>query len=222
MKYINVAVDGPSGSGKSTLSRKAAEKLGYIYVDTGAMYRTIGLHIYNCGIKTDDTAAIIQQLPLISIDLSYENGEQIIFLNGNNVSKEIRTHIISSYASDVAKIPQVRTFLLDMQRQMAENHNVIMDGRDIATVVLPNADVKIFLTASAEIRAKRRYDELLQRGQQVDFNQLLQDIKDRDFQDSHREVAPLKPSENSIILDTSSLDFNESLHQLIKIIKENI
>lgn len=222
MNYINVAVDGPSGSGKSTLSRKAAKHLGFIYVDTGAMYRTIGLHIYKKGISTENENAVIAELSNITIHLQYKDGEQLVYLNDKDVSKEIRTHIISSYASAVAKIPAVRSFLLEMQRQMAAENNVIMDGRDIGTVVLPNANVKIFLTASAEVRAKRRYDELLDRGQSIDFEQLLQDIKDRDYQDSHREVAPLKPSESSIVLDTSALDFNESLNRLIEIIKENI
>lgn len=219
---INIAVDGPSGSGKSTLSRKAAETLGYIYVDTGAMFRSIGLYVQRKGLQTSQTDEICACLNEISIDMKYKDGEQLIFLNGEDVSSEIRTHIISSYASDVAKIPQVRSFLLDMQREIAAKNNVIMDGRDIGTVVLPNADVKIFLTASAEVRAKRRYNELIERGQNIDFEQILQDIKDRDYQDSHREIAPLKPSCDSIILDTSNLKFEQSLQLLVSTIKENI
>ncbi len=222
MKYINVAVDGPSGSGKSTLSRKVAHALGYIYVDTGAMYRAIGLYAYNHGVELDAIEQTIDLLQKITIDLKYLDGEQVIYLNGVDVSSDIRTHIISAYASAVAKIEQVRTFLLDRQRQLANNNNVIMDGRDIGTVVLPNADVKVFLTASPEIRAKRRFAELKERGQDIDYNKLLQDIKDRDYQDSHRKIAPLKPSEDSIVLDTSKLDFEQSLEQLIKIIKENV
>lgn len=222
MKNVNVAIDGPSGSGKSTLSRRAAELLGFIYVDTGAMYRTIGLYAYRLNISVEDVTPIIDRLDEISIDLKYENGEQLIYLNGENVSGEIRTHIISAYASAVAKIPAVRAFLLERQRLLAAKNSVIMDGRDIGTVVLPQADVKIFLTASPEIRAKRRYAELKERGQEIDYHQLLQDIIDRDYQDSHRTVAPLKPSETSVVLDTSELAFEESLHKLIEIIKEKI
>ena len=222
MKIMNVAIDGPSGSGKSTLSRKAAENLGFIYVDTGAMYRTIGLYAYRLGIPVDSVEPITEHLSEISISLKYQNGEQLIFLGEEDVSKEIRTHIISSYASAVAKIPTVRAFLLERQRLIAKENCVIMDGRDIGTVVLPDADVKIFLTASPEVRANRRYAELKERGQQIDYQQLLQDIIDRDYQDSHREIAPLKPSETSIVLDTSELDFNQSLDKLISIIKEKI
>ena len=222
MKIMNVAIDGPSGSGKSTLSRKAAENLGFIYVDTGAMYRTIGLYAYRLGIPVDSVEPIAEHLSEISISLKYQNGEQLIFLGEEDVSKEIRTHIISSYASAVAKIPAVRAFLLERQRLIAKENSVIMDGRDIGTVVLPDADVKIFLTASPEVRDNRRYAELKERGQQIDYQQLLQDIIDRDYQDSHREIAPLKPSETSIVLDTSELDFNQSLDKLISIIKEKI
>jgi len=222
MKIINVAVDGPSGSGKSTLSRKAAAALGFIYVDTGAMYRAIGLYAFRQGITVDQPEKVVDYLDRITIDIKYDQGEQLIFLNGENVSAEIRTHIISAYASAVAKVPQVRAFLLDRQRQLAAQNCVIMDGRDIGTVVLPNADVKIFLTASPEVRANRRFAELKERGQSIDYEKLLQDIKDRDYQDSHREIAPLKPSESSVILDTSELDFEQSLSKLIDTIKENI
>ncbi len=222
MRTINVAIDGPSGSGKSTLSRKAAQALGYVYVDTGAMYRTIGLYAHRLGIKTEQAEQIVDHLREINIELKYRNGEQLIFLNGENVSEEIRTHVISSYASAVAKIPDVRAFLLSEQRKLAQENNVIMDGRDIGTVVLPDAQVKIFLTASAEKRAERRYKELVERGQSIDFAKLLQDIIDRDYQDSHREIAPLKPSETSVILDTSELDFDQSLDLIIATIKEKI
>lgn len=222
MKHINIAVDGPSGSGKSTLSRRAAQHLGYIYVDTGAMYRAIGLYAYKRGISLESTKQITNYLNEINIDIKYVDGEQLIFLNGDDVSSEIRTHVISAYASAVAKIESVRSFLLDRQRQLAKENNVIMDGRDIGTVVLPDANVKIFLTASPEIRANRRFAELKERGQDIDYNKLLQDIKDRDYQDSHRSIAPLRPSESSVILDTSELDFEQSLERLIQIIKENI
>lgn len=222
MKNINIAVDGPSGSGKSTLSRKAAASLGYIYVDTGAMYRAVGLYAFRQGVNLDCPEQIVSMLSDITIDLKYVDGEQLIYLNGENVSLEIRTHIISSYASAVAKIAEVRAFLLVRQRQLAAENNVIMDGRDIGTVVLPNADVKIFLTASPEIRANRRFAELKERGQKIDYDKLLEDIKERDYQDSHREIAPLCPSESSIILDTSKLNFEESLDKLINIIKESV
>ena len=222
MKIINIAIDGPSGSGKSTLSKLAAKNMGYIYVDTGAMYRTIGLYVYRNNIPIDDQERIISSLSMIQIDIKYYDGEQLIFLNGEDVSKEIRNHIISSYASAVAKIPGVRDFLLKYQQKLASKNNVIMDGRDIGTVVLPNADVKIFLTASSEIRAKRRYNELIERGQMIDFNQLLKDIEARDYQDSHREVAPLIPSAESVIIDTSDLTFEQSLSKIIAVIKEKI
>ncbi|MBQ6946949.1 MAG: (d)CMP kinase [Clostridia bacterium] len=219
---INVAIDGPSGSGKSTLSRRAAEKLGFIYVDTGAMYRTIGLYAYRKDISLEDVTPVVSLLSEIKIELKYVQGEQMVFLNDENVSTEIRTHIISAYASAVAKIPEVRAFLLETQRGLAKENSVIMDGRDIGTVVLPDAQVKIFLTASPEIRANRRFAELKERGQDIDYQQLLQDIIERDYQDSHREVAPLKPSETSVILDTSELNFEQSLARLIQIIEEKI
>lgn len=222
MKTINIAVDGPSGSGKSTLSRKAAQQLGYIYVDTGAMYRAVGLFVCRKGITPVTEADVRQVLPEIQIDIQYENGEQLIYLNGENVSEAIREHKISAFASDVAALPCVRAFLLDRQREMAEKNNVIMDGRDIATVVLPNADVKIFLTASPEVRAKRRFNELKERGQEIDYEQLLADIKERDRQDSSRPIAPLKPSQDSIILSTDGLSFDQSLEKLITVIRENI
>ncbi len=222
MKKINVAVDGPSGSGKSTLSRRAAEKLGFLYVDTGAMFRTIALAVHRKGIDPTDASAVEKELPQIKIDLRYVNGEQLVYLGEENVSEEIRTHSISAMASSVAKIPAVRSFLLELQRRLARENDVIMDGRDIGTVVLPNANVKIFLTASARVRALRRFNELKERGQNIDFDQLLQDIEDRDYQDANREIAPLKPSEESVILDTSEFTFDQSLDALISIIKEHI
>lgn len=222
MNTIKIAVDGPSGSGKSTLSRLAAEKLGYVYVDTGAMYRTIGLYVYRKGVDPKDETAVSRLLPEIEIDIRFSDGEQLIFLNGENVSKEIRTHVISSYASAVALLPAVRAALLDRQRVLAEKNNVIMDGRDISTVVLPNANVKIFLTASPEVRANRRMLELQKRGENIPFEKILQDVKDRDLQDSSRKIAPLKPSEESIIIDTSDLSFDESLEKILTAIKENL
>ncbi len=219
---INIAIDGPSGAGKSTLARKLAEKLNYIYVDTGALYRTIGLYTLRKGVDPQDTAAVEELLPEIEVGLRFVESEQHVYLNGEDVSSEIRVHEVSQYASLVSAIPAVRQYLFETQQSMAKKFNVIMDGRDIGTVVLPNAEVKIFLTASPEVRARRRYNELLQRGQNVDFEQVLADVIKRDEQDMNRPVAPLKPAEDSIIIDTSEFTFDESLAVLYKTIKERI
>lgn len=219
---INVAIDGPSGAGKSTLARKLAAKLDFIYVDTGAMYRTIGLYIYRKGIDPQNVDHVVAVLPEIKVDLSFIDGEQRVYLNGEDVSSEIRLHEVSQYASLTSAIPAVRAYLFDMQQALAAENNVIMDGRDIGTVVLPNADVKIFLTARAEVRAQRRYDELLERGQEVDFDQVLADVIRRDEQDMNRPVAPLKPADDSIILDTSGNSFEQSLELLYNTVKERI
>lgn len=219
---INVAIDGPSGAGKSTLARKLAEKLNYIYVDTGALYRTVGLFMYRNGIDPKDADRVAEVLPEINVGLRFINSEQHVYLNGEDVSADIRLHEVSQYASLVSAIPAVRRFLFDTQRKMAAENDVIMDGRDIGTVVLPQADVKIFLTASAEVRARRRYNELLERGQTVDYEQILADVNQRDEQDTNRPVAPLKPAEDSVILDTSECSFDESLALLYKTIKERL
>lgn len=219
---INIAIDGPSGAGKSTLARKLAEKLNYIYVDTGALYRTIGLYTLRKGVDPQDTVAVEELLPEIEVGLRFVESEQHVYLNGEDVSSEIRVHEVSQYASLVSAIPAVRQYLFETQQSMAKKFNVIMDGRDIGTVVLPNAEVKIFLTASPEVRARRRYNELLQRGQNVDFDQVLADVIKRDEQDMNRPVAPLKPAEDSIIIDTSEFTFDESLAVLYKTIKERI
>ena len=219
---INIAIDGPSGAGKSTLARKLAEKLNYIYVDTGALYRTIGLYTLRKGVDPQDTAAVEELLPEVEVGLRFVESEQHVYLNGEDVSSEIRVHEVSQYASLVSAIPAVRQYLFETQQSMAKKFNVIMDGRDIGTVVLPNAEVKIFLTASPEVRARRRYNELLQRGQNVDFEQVLADVIKRDEQDMNRPVAPLKPAEDSIIIDTSEFTFDESLAVLYKTIKERI
>ncbi len=219
---INIAIDGPSGAGKSTLARKLAAKLDFIYVDTGAMYRTIGLYIYRKGIDPQDVDQVAAVLPEIKVELSFVDGEQRVYLNGEDVSTEIRLHEVSQYASLTSAIPAVRSYLFDMQQTLAAENNVIMDGRDIGTVVLPNADVKIFLTARPEVRAQRRYDELLERGQEVEFDQILADVIRRDEQDMNRPVAPLKPAEDSIILDTSGNTFEQSLDLLYNTVKERI
>ncbi|MBQ7090822.1 MAG: (d)CMP kinase, partial [Clostridia bacterium] len=219
---INIAIDGPSGAGKSTLSRKLAAEVGFIYVDTGAMYRTIGLFVLRNKIDPKDTERVVEALNGIKVTLSFIEGEQHVFLNGEDVSSDIRLHEVSQYASLVSAIPAVRQFLFEMQQKLAAENDVIMDGRDIGTVVLPNADLKIFLTASAEDRANRRYQELIQRGQDVDYDQILQDVVRRDEQDMNRSVAPLKPAEDSVILDTSGFEFEQSLALLLKTVKERL
>ncbi len=219
---INIAIDGPSGAGKSTLARRLAEKLNYIYVDTGALYRTVGLYMFRNKIDPRDTEKVAVALPLINVGLRFINGEQHVYLNGEDVSADIRLHEVSQCASLVSAVPAVRQFLFDTQRKMAAENDVIMDGRDIGTVVLPDADVKIFLTASAEVRARRRYNELLERGQEVDYEQILADVNQRDEQDMNRSVAPLKPAEDGVILDTSDCSFDESLALLYKTIKERL
>lgn len=218
---INVAIDGPAGAGKSTIAKAAAKQLNYIYVDTGALYRTIA---YNAVKKNviDDTNAVIALLNDTKVELKYIDGVQAVFLNGEDVSAYIRTPEISMGASKVSAIPEVRAFLLSLQQEIAKENDVIMDGRDIATVVLPNADVKIFLFASPKCRAERRYKELVEKGENVKYEDVLADVNQRDYQDSHREIAPLKPSEDSIMLDTSKLNLEESIQLVIKTIKENI
>ena len=219
---INIAIDGPSGAGKSTLSKSIAKELGYIYVDTGAMYRAIGLYFYKNSIEIFNDKDYADVLKNIKIELKYKDGTQLVFLNGQDVSSDIRIHIISDYASKVSAVPSVREFLLQMQRDIAKNNNIVMDGRDIGTVVLPNAKIKIFLTASANIRAKRRYNELLEKGQDVNFDDILSDVIARDERDSSRAIAPLKPAEDSIVVDTTDFSFDESLQFLLKTIKENM
>lgn len=218
---FNVAIDGPAGAGKSTIAKAAAKELGFIYVDTGALYRAIAYNAVNKGV-IDDTQKIIDMLTDTNVELKYVDGVQAVYLNGDDVSAYIRTPEISMGASKVSAIPQVREFLLNLQRDIAQKNNVIMDGRDIATVVLPNADVKIFLFASPECRAQRRYKELIEKGEDVTLEDVLADVNQRDYQDSHREIAPLKPSEDSVMADTSKLTLEESIQLIINIIKERI
>lgn len=219
---INVAIDGPAGAGKSTVSRAAAKAVGYIYVDTGALYRAVGVNALRKGIDTKDKSAVAASLADISVDLVFENGEQKVLLNGENVSAEIRTPPASMAASDVSAVPEVRAFLFDLQRDIAKRNNCVMDGRDIGTVVLPDAKVKIFLTASPEERATRRYKELIEKGTEVKYEDVLEDLIQRDYNDSHREIAPLRPAEDGVILDTTGLSLDESVNEIIKIIKESI
>jgi len=217
---INVAIDGPAGAGKSTVAKAAAKELGFIYVDTGALYRTVALSAQRNGVL-DNNEKIIEMLDSIEVELGYEDGVQKVYLNGEDVSALIRTPEISMGASNVSAIPRVREFLLELQRDIARKNNVIMDGRDIATVVLPNADVKIFLFATPECRAQRRYKELIEKGESVMYEDVLADVNQRDYQDSHREIAPLKPSEDSVMCDTSELTLEESIQAVINIVKEN-
>ncbi len=220
---ISIAIDGPAGAGKSTIAKLAAKELSFIYVDTGALYRAIGLYAYRNNIGSRDVDAVSKMLDDIKVELAFnDKKEQIVLLNGEDVSGLIRTPEISMYASDVSAIPQVRAFLLDLQRNMATTNNIIMDGRDIGTVVLPNAQIKIFLTASPEVRAKRRYDELIEKGMDVNFDDVLKDVVTRDYNDSHRETAPLKPADDSVIVDTSELNLEQSVELLISIMKERM
>jgi len=221
MSMISIAIDGPSGAGKSTLAKSLAAKLGYLYVDTGAIYRTIGYHAFSNGIDPKDEAAVVGALPDIKVEMTYGNdGLQHMLLNGQDVTREIRLPEISMYASAVSAHPGVRSFLLEMQRQLARTNNVIMDGRDIGTVVLPDAKVKVYLTASAEARARRRCLELEQRGTPEPFEKVLREIEERDWNDSHRAVAPLRQAEDAVLLDTTELDFRQSEEALLKIIEE--
>ena len=219
---INVAIDGPAGAGKSSVAKLVSKNLGYIYVDTGALYRTVGLYSIRKGIDTKDAEAVAATLPEIKVELGFVDGAQHVFLNGEDVSEAIRTPEASMGASNVSAIPAVREFLFDLQRDIAKNNNCVMDGRDIGTVVLPDAQVKIFLTASPESRAERRYKELIEKGETVDFKDVLDDINKRDYQDTHREIAPLKQAEDAIFVDNSGFGLEDGAQMLIKIIKEKV
>ena len=223
MKHYAVAIDGPSGAGKSSLARAVAGDLGFIYVDTGAIYRTVGCYVLRQGVRPSDAQAVEALLPDIEIRMGYgDDGLQRMYLNGEDVTEAIRTPEVSMCTSKVAAIPAVRAFLLEMQREIAQEQSVIMDGRDIGTVVLPDADVKIFLTASAEERAKRRFRELREQGEHKDFGVLLVEIEERDYNDSHREIAPMRPAEGAVLLDTTDLDFEQSCRSLREIIQEHM
>ena len=219
---INVAIDGPAGAGKSTIAKAAAKKLGYIYVDTGALYRAVGVYSLRNGVDTTDGEAVAKTLPSVSVELKFQDGVQHVYLNGEDVSEEIRTPQASMAASHVSAVPAVRQFLFDLQRDIAAKNNCIMDGRDIGTVVLPHAQVKIFLTASPEARAKRRFIELQAKGAKDTFEQVLADLKQRDYNDSHREVAPLKPADDSVLVDTTALTLEASVEKVIEVIKEKL
>ena len=217
---VSVAIDGPAGAGKSTLARRLAAEMGYIYVDTGAMYRAIGLYALRAGKDPKDNDAVNALLPQIELRLASIEGEQHIYLKEEDVSTAIRTEAAGMAASAVGANPAVRAFLLELQRDMAKKQDVLMDGRDIGTVILPDAPVKIFLTASAQSRAERRYKELIEKGQQVTMDGILHDINERDRQDMTRAVAPLKQADDAVLLDTSSLTLEESIAAVLRIIRE--
>ncbi len=219
---ISIALDGPAGAGKSSLAKAAAKALGFIYVDTGALYRAVGLRFLNEGINTELNCDIEKILETIEIDIKFIDGVQHVFLNGLDVSNDIRTPEASMMASAVSAKPPVRAFLLEMQRKLARENNVLMDGRDIGTVVLPNATLKFFVTASAEERANRRYKELLEKGMKVEYKEIYDDIVTRDYNDSHRAIAPLKPAEDSIMFDSTELNLEQSVEKLLQIINERI
>ena len=216
----NIAIDGPAGAGKSTIAKKLAKDLGYIYVDTGAMYRAMAYYFLQHGIKPEDEKAISDACPKVDVTIKYVNGEQQVILNGENISGKIRTEEVGNMASATSVYPIVRTKLVDLQRQLAAKENVIMDGRDIGTVVLPDANVKIFLTSSSKVRARRRFDELTEKGIQCDFDEIERDIIERDKRDMNRETSPLKQAEDAVLLDSSELDIDGVVEKMKEIIKE--
>lgn len=222
MKTIAIAIDGPAGAGKSTLAKALAKELQYIYVDTGALYRAIGLYTLRQEKDSHDAAAVTPLLAGLQVELRFENGEQHVYANGEDVSGEIRTPAVSMAASAVSAIPAVRQFLFDLQRDIAQKNCVIMDGRDIGTVVLPWAQIKIFLSASPEARARRRFDELKEKGQEVSFDEVLADMQKRDYDDTHRAIAPLKQAEDAVPVDTSTLSLEQSIALLTTIVKERL
>lgn len=219
---ISVAIDGPAGAGKSSLARAAAKELGFIYVDTGALYRTVALALLRAEVSNQNLFAVKEILGKINVELKFVNGEQRVFLDGDDVSDDIRTPDVSMRASSSSALPEVRAFLLEKQRRLAETDNVLMDGRDIGTVVLPNATVKIFLTASPEERARRRFLELQTKGAPDTYEQVYEDMVKRDYDDSHRAIAPLKPAEDAITVDTTGLDLEQSLSLILKTVRENL
>lgn len=217
---FNIAIDGPSGAGKSSAARGAAKELGFIYVDTGALYRAVGVAALQKNIATGDKAAVTDMLGEIEISLKFEDGEQKVYLNGDDVSKTIRLNEASMAASDVSAIPAVRAFLFDLQKNLAKNNNCLMDGRDIGTVVLPDAQLKIFLTASPEERANRRFKELIERGTPVEYNALLEEIIQRDYNDSHRAIAPLKPADDAVVIDSGDMTLEEVIAKIVALARD--
>ncbi len=217
---INVAIDGPAGAGKSTIARQLAKKFGYVYVDTGAMYRAMAYYFLNHGIKAEDENKIAEACQNVDVTIAYEGGEQQVILNGENITRSIRTEEVGNMASATSVYPVVRTKLVELQRKLAESTNVIMDGRDIGTCVLPNAQVKIYLTASSGTRAKRRYDELTAKGVSCDLAEIEKDIIDRDYRDMHRETSPLKQAEDAVLVDSSKMNIEEVVEAIAAIVTE--
>lgn len=217
-----VAIDGPAGAGKSSVAKAAAKELGFVYVDTGAIYRTIALYVLRQGVAPQDAAGVGGLLPQIEIGMEYTDQGQKMILNGEDVTGLIRTPEVSMATSTCSAIPAVRAFLLQLQRDLAEKNNVLMDGRDIGTVVLPHAQLKVFLTASPQERARRRVLQLEESGRKADYEAILRDIQQRDYQDSHRETAPLRPAEDSVLVDTSGVTFEESVRRLVELVRERL
>lgn len=219
---ISIAIDGPSGSGKSSISKCLAKKLGFVHVDTGALYRTIAYYLCKNNVDYSNSEKVCENLKDIDIKVKFSNNNQNVFLNGVNVTDKIRSADISIASSRISSMPLVRKFLLDLQKDIAKENNVIMDGRDIATVVLPNSEVKIFLTASPEVRAKRRYNQMVADDPKINFSDVLKNINERDFNDTHREISPLKISDDAVVFDNSDLTFDQTVNSILKIIKERI
>lgn len=215
----SVAIDGPAGAGKSTIAKKVAKEKDFIYIDTGAMYRAMAIHFLRCGIKAEEDEKISKAVEDVNVTISYENGEQQVFLNGENVTGQLRTEEVGNMASASSVNGDVRQKLVELQRKLAATASVVMDGRDIGTVVLPNADVKVYLTASSEVRAKRRYKELLEKGQEADLAKIKQDIEERDYRDMNREISPLRQAEDAVLVDSSDLTIEESVQAILDLIK---
>jgi len=222
MAYISIAIDGPAGAGKSTIARILAGEMGYVYVDTGAIYRAIGYYVAQCGVEVQNEDMVSAIVPLADVELQYIKGIQHVYVNGDDVTSKIRTPRISEYASIVSSYASVRAHLLDLQRNMAKNNNVIMDGRDIGTTVLPDAQIKIFLQADVRDRAQRRYDELCLKGVKVTYSDILNDMRDRDYRDSHREISPLAKAEDAIVVDTTGNTLEKSIEVMKNLVMEKL
>lgn len=215
----SVAIDGPAGAGKSTIAKRVAKEKDFIYIDTGAMFRAMAIHFLRCGIAADDHEKISEAVKDVNVTISYVNGEQNVFLNGENVTGQLRTEEVGNMASASSVNGDVRKKLLELQRKLAASANVVMDGRDIGTVVLPDADVKVYLTASVEVRAQRRYKELIEKGQEADLEKIKKDIEERDYRDMNREIAPLRQAEDAILVDSSSMTIDENVQAILDLIK---
>ena len=215
----SVAIDGPAGAGKRTIAKRVAKEKDFIYIDTGAMFRAMAIHFLRCGIAADDHEKISEAVKDVNVTISYVNGEQNVFLNGENVTGQLRTEEVGNMASESSVNGHVRKKLLELQRKLAASANVVMDGRDIGTVVLPDADVKVYLTASVEVRAQRRYKELIEKGQEADLEKIKKDIEDRDYRDMNREIAPLRQAEDAILVESSSMTIDENVQAILDLIK---